>query len=206
MAVSLVRAAAAGLVLVAALAEAPPVLAQAAVYTFDPDHTEVRATWDHLGLSRQSGTIRKLQGTLAFDPAAPHEARVTVRLAVRDLSTGVPALDRHLLETSDYFDTATHPEIIFESTDVAPTSAATANVTGNLTINGIAKPVVLVMTLNFMGEHPLAGINPTYQGQTVVGFSGRAQILRSEWGLTRTIPLVSDEIRISIEAELIQAR
>ncbi|MDX2259844.1 MAG: YceI family protein [Hyphomicrobiaceae bacterium] len=190
--------------LIAALAV--PVAAAAATYTFDPDHTEVRATWDHLGLSRQSGIVRKVEGNLEFDPAAPQASRVSVRMAVRDLATGVAALDRHLVETGDYFDAAAHPDITFVSTEVAPTSPTTANVTGNLTINGITKPVVLVVTLNFHGEHPLAGINPNYQGQTVAGFSGRAQILRSEWGLTRTIPLVSDEIRILIEAEVLQAR
>jgi len=82
------------------------------------------------------------------------------------------------------------------------TTARTANVEGELTFNGVTRPVTLSVVWNFSGEHPLAKINPTYAGVYASGFSARTQILRSDFGITRSIPLVSDEIRISIETEL----
>ena len=81
------------------------------------------------------------------------------------------------------------------------TGDKTADVTGTLSINGIEKPATLAVHWNYLGPHPLAASNPMFQNQTLAGFSARTQILRSEWGLARMIPLVSDEIRIAIESE-----
>ncbi len=177
---------------------------RAETYTFDPDHTEIRFSWDHLGLSRQSGVIRKAEGKLDYDPANPEASRLEVTLRLADLTTGVPALDRLLKETPDFLDADRHPEITFRSTSVTMSGPSTANVAGDLTLNGTTQPAMLSVSLNFAGPHPLAELNPVYQGIEAMGFSARTQILRSEWGINRTIPLVSDEIRIVIEAELLR--
>lgn len=179
---------------------------RADTYRIDKDHTEVRFSWDHLGMSRQSGRFLDVSGRIAFDPDTPEASAVDVRIGLKSLMTGVPALDDQLLKTTDFFDAERHPAILFKSTRVELTTAKTANVVGELTINGITKPVVLSVVWNFTGEHPLSGINPVYKGVYASGFSAKAQILRSDWGITRTIPLVSDEIRIAIEAELIRER
>lgn len=179
---------------------------RADTYRIDKDHTEVRFSWDHLGMSRQSGRFLDVSGRIAFDPDTPEASSVDVRIGLKSLMTGVPALDDQLLKTTDFFDAERHPAILFKSTRVELTTAKTANVVGELTINGITKPVVLSVVWNFTGEHPLSGINPVYKGVYASGFSAKAQILRSDWGITRTIPLVSDEIRIAIEAELIRER
>ncbi len=171
-------------------------------FVLDRDHTQVRFSWDHLGMSRQSGQFRDVIGRLNFDPNLPEAAQLEVTIKAASLWTGVPALDRVLTETSDYLNVPQYPEITFRSTSVALTSAKTANVTGDLTINGITKPVTMAVVWNFLGDHPLAEINPVYQAVTAAGFSAKTQILRSEWGITRGIPLISDEIGISIEAEL----
>lgn len=180
--------------------------AQADSYRIDKDHTEVRFSWDHLGMSRQSGRFLDVSGRIEFDPDTPEASSIDVRIGLKSLMTGVPALDDHLLKTTDFFDAERHPAILFKSTRVELTTAKTANVSGELTINGISKPAVLSVVWNFTGEHPLSGINPVYKGVYASGFSAKAQILRSDWGITRTIPLVSDEIRIAIEAELIRER
>lgn len=174
----------------------------AATFVFDKLHTEVRASWDHLGLSRQSARFNDISGKVEFDPANPEAARADVTIPIISVMTGVPALDNHLTRTKDYFDAAANPLITFRSEAVRMTGDKTAEMTGNLTINGITKPVTLAVVWNYLGPHPLGAVNPTLKDQTVAGFSARATILRSEWGITRTIPLVSDEIRISIEAEL----
>jgi len=188
-----------GLILAAALAATD---AAAGTFTFDKSHTEVRASWDHLGLSRQSARFNDVSGRLDFDPENPEAARAEVTIKVASVSTGVAALDNHLTRTKDYFDASAHPMITFRSEGVRLTGDKSAEMSGALTINGITKPVTLGVVWNYLGPHPLGTVNPTLKDVTVAGFSARTQILRSEWGIARTIPLVSDEIRISIEAEL----
>jgi polyisoprenoid-binding protein YceI len=171
-------------------------------FALDKPHTDIRFSWDHLGLSRQSGKFTDATGTVAFDSSKPEATTVSVTIPVASLMTGVPPLDAALVKTRDYFDVAAHPVITFKSTGVKVTSDKTAELAGDLTINGMTKPVTLAVVWNYLGEHPLGSVNPTFAGKTAAGFSARTQILRSEWGITRLIPLVSDEIRISIEAEM----
>lgn len=179
-----------------------PASAAAESYGFDKDHTELRFSWDHLGLSRQSGRFHGVTGTVVFDAEKPEATTVDVRIPLASLATGIPALDAVLLNKPDYIDAATYPEITFKSNEVIVTTARTANVTGELTFNGVTKPATLSVVWNFSGEHPLSKVNPTYAGVYASGFSARTQILRSEFNVTRSIPLISDEIRITIEAEL----
>lgn len=181
---------------------ATPAGASPATYTFDKDHTEVRFSWDHVGLSRQSGRFLDIAGEVVFDQERPEASRIDVRIPLRSLSTGVSALDDVLLKTPDYLNVSQYPEITFKSSEVVMTTAKTANVTGELTLNGVTRPAMLSVVWNFSGEHPLSKVNPTYAGVFASGFSARTQILRSEFGITRSIPLVSDEIRITIETEL----
>lgn len=172
------------------------------VFIVDKDHTSVRFSYNHLGLSWQSGAFRDVIGRLSFDPERPEASQLNVTIKVRSVTTGVPAYDRVLGATSDYLDADRYPDIVFKSSAVTMTGAKTATVKGDLTINGVSKPATLAVVWNFIGEHPLAKVNPLYQGVTAAGFSARTQILRSEWGISRGIPLLSDEIRISIEAAL----
>jgi polyisoprenoid-binding protein YceI len=176
--------------------------ATADTFTLDPQHTEVRFSWDHLGLSRQSGKFTDLSGTVQFDPDKPETSSVDVTIKVASLMTGVPALDAHLVKSKEFFDTSANPTITFKSTGVRATGDKTAELIGDLTINGVSQPVTLGVVWNFLGEHPLAKLNPTFQGVTAAGFSARTQVLRSAWGITRSAPLVSDEIKIAIEAEM----
>lgn len=177
-----------------------PALAE--TFELDPDHTEVRFTWDHLGLSRQGGRFSGVTGKVDFDPDQPAESKVDVTIPMKSLSTGIKKLDEHLITTREFFDVASYPTITFKSTGVTMKSDRTADVSGTLTINGISKPVVLDVLWNGTGPHPLAGINPNYAGKIVSGFSATTQIRRSDWGITRTVPFVSDEILISIETEM----
>lgn len=176
--------------------------ARADQFVLDKQHTDVRFSWDHLGLSRQSGKFTDLTGTVAFDSEKPEATTVNVTIPVASMMTGVPPLDAALVKSKDYFDVTAHPVIKFKSTSIKATSDKTAELVGDLTINGVTKPVTLAVVWNYLGEHPLGSINPTFAGKTAAGFSARTQILRSEWGISRLIPLVSDEIRISIEAEM----
>lgn len=174
----------------------------AGAYAIDKDHTEVRFSWNHLGLSRQSGRFLDVSGTLEFDPAEPEAAYADVTIQLASLSTGVPALDDALMKTRDFFDVETFPTATFKSTAVKRTGGKTARMTGDLTMNGATHSATLEVTWNFTGEHPMAQINPVYAGVFASGFSATTQIRRSDWGITRTIPYVSDEIEIAIETEM----
>jgi polyisoprenoid-binding protein YceI len=178
--------------------------AAADTYALDPQHTEVRFTWDHLGLSRQGGRFTTAEGAVVFDPTKPDTSTVDVKIPVKSISTGVKKLDEHLITTKDFFDVAAFPAITFKSTVVRMKSDKTGELEGDLSINGITKPVVLDVIWNFSGEHPLQTINPVYAGAYASGFSATTQIRRSDWGITRTIPYISDELRITIETEMIR--
>jgi polyisoprenoid-binding protein YceI len=178
--------------------------ARAETYDIDASHTEVRFTWDHLGLSRQGGRFTSLSGKVDFDPDAPEQSTVEVKIPVRSIATGVKALDEALVGSKDYFDVVLHPDITFKSTSVTLRSDKTADVAGDLTINGVTRSVVLDVVWSFTGPHPLRAINPVYAGKISSGFSATTQIRRGDWGITRGAPFVSDEIRISIEAEMLR--
>ena len=177
--------------------------AEAATYTFSKDYTSVRFSWSHLGLSRQSARVMDITGTVEFDPADPEASRVDVLMNASSLSSGVRAFD-DLLRSVEYFDAQRHPTIRFRSTSARKMSDRTGELTGDLTVMGITKPVTLYVVWNFSGEHPLAAVNPNYKDIYVAGFSATGVLRRSDWGLSRAVPLVSDEIELTIETELIR--
>ncbi len=179
-----------------------PSSARADTYVLDKDHTEVRFSWNHLGLSRQSGRFLDVAGTVEFDAAEPEATYADISIKLASLSTGVAALDEALVRTKDFFDVASFPAASFRSTEVKRTGGKTGLMVGDLTIGGISRPVTLDVTWNFTGEHPMARINPVYAGVHASGFSARTQLRRSDWGITRTIPYISDEIQITIETEM----
>ena len=183
------------------LAAAGPLRAE--TYGIDKEHTNVSFSWDHLGISRQSGRMVDCEGTLEFDPASPESAKLEVTLKVASLWTGVAALDRQL-RSPDYFDLTNHPVITFKSTDVRKSGDKTGEVTGDLTLLGQSKQVTLKVTWNFTGEHPLGKLNPQFRDKVVSGFTAETTIKRSDWGIKRFIPLASDEIEIRINTELLR--
>lgn len=176
---------------------------RADTWVFDRQNTEIRFSWDHLGLSRQSGQFLEMRGKLDFTPTEPESGSVDVTIRVASISTGVRELD-DMLKSPDYFDSQRFPEIRFRSTGVRKLSDKTGELDGELTMLGVTRPVTLSAVWNYTGEYPLAAINPVYMNKWVSGFSAETRIKRSEWGLTRALPLISDEIRIAIEAEFLR--
>ena len=179
--------------------------AAADTWEFDKQNTSVRFTWDHLGLSRQSALFREVDGRLNFLPADPEGASVDVVIKPASIWTGIKEYDDNL-KSENFFDVARHPIITFRSISVRTTGDRTGEVDGELTIMGISRPVTLQVIWNFTGEHPFASINPTYNGKWASGFTATAKVRRSDWGLTRALPLISDEIWITIEAEFLLKR
>lgn len=194
------------LALAGCLTLATPLAALAAdSFTLDKGHTEIRFSWDHVGLSMQSGEFRDFEGTIVFDPADVSKSSVDITIQAASLDTGVAPLDEHM-KSADMFDVEAHPTITFKSTGVVRTGAEQGRLTGDLTIKGVTKPVILDVTLNHHGEHPLAPFLEAYAGADYAAFSARGSLLRSEFDVGFATPLTSDRIEIVIETEARQVK
>jgi polyisoprenoid-binding protein YceI len=178
----------AGLLGAAFSAQAAPV-----TYKLDPGHTMVLFSWSHFGFSHPTADIGIADGTVVFDAQNPAQSSVDVTMPLSNLDTHVPALDEHLKQP-DFFNAAQYPTITFKSTSVQPLGGKHFKVTGNLTVHGVTKPVVLDATLNGEGKHPMTG-------QQAIGFNATGVLKRSDFGLGAYVPKVSDEIQISITTE-----
>ena len=184
----LIPYAAAALLLVAGIAVAAPVR-----YDLDPNHTRIDFSWTHFGFSHPMGRFDRFDGDFRFDPADPTKSSVTVTIPVSSIDTGVAKLDAHL-QTADFFDVANYPTATFKSTRVERAGEHGLKVTGDLTLHGVTRPVVLDVAINKIGPHPMAG-------RAAAGFDATTTIKRSDFGISNYVPNVSDEIRLSISTE-----
>lgn len=163
-------------------------------YVVDGGHTQVVFAWDHMGFTNNMGTIAEPTGTLVLDKASPDKSKVSVEFAVANLRTGVPELDEHLMK-ADFFDAAKFPTATFVSTAVKPEGATGAEITGNLTIKGVTKPVTLDAELYGAGMAPAM-----MGGKENVGFIATTTIKRSDFGMGYGVPMVGDAIELKIIA------
>ena len=170
---------------------AAPALA-ADSYTLDPTHTAVVFHISHFGFSTPSGKFMNTEGTLVLDEKNPAASKVNVTIPITTIDTGVAKLDEHL-KTKDFFDAATFPTATFTSDKVDVTGKDTAIVHGTLTLHGVAKPVVLNVKLNKLGEN-------MFKKQTA-GFTATATLKRSDFGMTTYLPGLGDEVKLDIESE-----
>lgn len=161
-------------------------------YTIDGGHTQVVFAWDHMGFTNNMGTIAEPTGTLTLDKANPAASKVSVEFPVANLRTGVAKLDEHLMK-ADFFDAAKFPTATFVSTSIKPDGATGADITGNLTIKGVTKPVTL--DAEFYG----AGVQPMSKKENI-GFIATTAIKRSDFGMGYGVPMVGDAIELKIIA------
>jgi polyisoprenoid-binding protein YceI len=186
--VSLMAAGLAALSLFSAAAQAAP-----EKYVFDKPHTQVFFEVTHLGYSQSFGKFLDYSGELMLDEQNPAASTVTATIPVSSLDMGDKTWNEHLL-AEKYFDAAKYPDMTFKSTKVTVTGENTADVTGDLTLRGVTKPVVLKVKHNKSGKHPMMDRMET-------GFSASTTIKRSDFGMTEGIPFVSDEVLIRLEVE-----
>lgn len=162
------------------------------VYKLDPNHTAVTWRISHFGFSNPSGKFMNIDGTILFDENDFTASGVKAVIPVDKGLSGVPRLDEHL-QAKEFFDTTTYPTATFSSTKVEMSGPKTAKVTGDLTLRGVTRPVVLDVILNHIG--------PNMMKQKTVGFSASGVIKRSDFGMTAYLPDLGDEVRIEIESE-----
>ena len=181
------------LALAGLLGAAVSVQAAPVTYKLDPGHTMVLFSWNHFGYSNPTADFGLGEGTVVFVEQHPAQSSVEVTLPLAGLDTHVPALDKHLKE-ADFFDAGKYPTVTFKSTKVQPLGGHKFKVTGDLTVHGVTKPVVLDATLNKVGPHPMS------KAQSI-GFDATATLKRKDFGIGAYVPNVSDEITIRITTE-----
>ncbi|EMF9959673.1 polyisoprenoid-binding protein [Acinetobacter baumannii] len=162
-------------------------------YKIDSTHTATVFSWNHFGFSTPSANFSDIQGVIKVDNAKPANSSVNVTIPLSSVNTNVPALDKEFQEEA-WFNAAKYPNITFKSTKVETKDKKHFKITGDLTVKGITKPVVLDAVLNKQGEHPMAKV-------PAIGFNATTSFNRSDFGLGNYVPNVGDKITVNITTE-----
>ncbi|GFO61077.1 polyisoprenoid-binding protein [Geomonas silvestris] len=180
-----------------------PVLATAATYNIDPEHSNTGFKVRHLMVSNVKGSFGKVQGSVVIDDQDLTKSTVSVSIDTASIDTGVAKRDNHL-RSPDFLDVAKYPTMTFVSTKVAKNGSG-LKVSGNLTLHGVTRPVVLdVEGLSAESKDPWGNLRR--------GASATAKIDRKDFGLVWNKMLetggvaVGDEVHIMIEVEMIKAK
>jgi len=171
------------------LDEIPP-----GTYDIYTKETLVRYGVDHMGFSEFWGTFPGATGTLAFDPKALGTTKLDVKVPIALVETTNRELNGELF-SDEFFDAENYPWMSFSSTQVIRTGPTSFKVTGDLTMHNVTKSIVLDVTFHGAGNDPFSGKD------IIVGFDAKGMVMRSEFGLGKYVPIVSDETTITISAE-----
>ena len=181
-----------------------PALAAAATWTIDRDHSSVGFKIRHLMVSNVKGSFEKHSGTVDLDDKDITKSKVDVSIETASINTNVELRDAHL-KSADFFDVVKYPAMTFKSKKVAKAGKDKLKVTGDLTLHGVTKEVVLNV------DGPTKEIKDLY-GNIRKGASATATINRKDFGLNWNKALetggvvVGDEVHIIIEIEMIKAK
>jgi len=180
---------------------ASPLFAQAPGWQIDPDHTSVQFAVSHMKTSTVRGRFNQTSGSVKWDGRDFSSASVEIVTNVESIDTGVPKRDAHL-RTADFLMLEKHPTITFKSVKIEPAGSGRLRMTGNLTIRGVTRPVVLDVT---GPSEPVKGPD----GEVRVGASATATIDRRDFGLrwNRVLEagglLVGFQVAITIDIEIV---
>lgn len=176
--------------------------AEKGVYVVDGTHAMVGWKVWHMGTSHYTGRFDKVSGTLKLDPAKPTESTISVTIDPNSVDTTSAKLTEEII-SAQFFDAAKYPQITFKSTKVelgakGKDGKQAGKVTGDLSLHGVTKPVVLDVVFNGSQAHPM-------MGKQMVGFSGTTTIKRSDFGVSYGVPMVGDDVAIELEVEFHKA-
>jgi polyisoprenoid-binding protein YceI len=166
--------------------------AQAESYVFDPRKTEVRFFYV-MGLSKQKGRFGQVSGTLQYDDGKLDQSSVTATVALSSLSTGEPFVDDEL-KGSDFFNVAAAPAMTFKSRTVRATGAETAEMKGDITLNGITRPITLEVSLRPHSDPALKYSAGARQ------FRATGSVKRSDFNMVAYQTMVGDIVDLEIDA------
>ena len=165
----------------------------AGTYKLDTAHANVIFNLSHLGFSRYFGRFNTMEGSLVFDPKEPEKSSVSITVDVGSIDTNNAKLEGELKSTQ-WFDALQFPKATFVSKKIEKLTASTGKIYGNLTLHGISQPVILDVTFNGAGKNPIMNVDE-------LGFSAQTTIKRSDFGISNYIPMVGDDVTLTIEAE-----
>jgi polyisoprenoid-binding protein YceI len=175
-----------------------PAAAATSTWQIDPAHSSAQFAVKHLMISTVRGAFTSVKGSLQFDDKDITKSTVDVTIDVNSVDTRVPDRDKDL--KSDHFFDADHfPTITFKSKRVEQVSPGKLKVTGDLTIHGITKEVVLDV------DGPTAPVKDPWGNQRI-GVSANSKVTRQDFGITYGPGMIGDEISITIDAELTQKK
>jgi polyisoprenoid-binding protein YceI len=170
-------------------------------WKIDPVHTSVEFAVRHLMIATVKGRFSGVSGIVKTDDQDPAKGEVEVTIDAASIDTREPQRDAHL-RSADFFDVEQHPAITFRSRRVEDVRGETFRLVGDLTMHGVTREVALEVTSHGRAKDPWGGER--------AGFSATAKVKRSDFGLTWNQLLetggvaVGDEIKISIDAELVK--
>ncbi|MFS8201956.1 YceI family protein [Streptomyces sp. CWNU-52B] len=182
-------------------AVSPDLAALTGDYTIDPSHTTIGFVARHAMVTNVKGGFQDFSGTLHLDGADPSLSTATIDVKMDSISTGSDDRDGHL-KSADFFKTEEFPEMTFRSTKAEALGGDDYRITGDLTILGTTKPLSIDLEFNGAAKDPF--------GNERVGFEGKGEILRSDWGLTWNAALetggvlVSDKIKLTFDISAIK--
>ena len=168
--------------------------AMAADYAIDKQgqHAFVNFKISHLGYSWLYGTFKDFDGTFSYDAANPEASKVNVTLKTASVDTNHAERDKHL-RSADFLNVSKHDTATFESTSVKSTGEGTADVTGNLTLNGVTKPVVIAAKFIGEGQDPWGGYR--------AGFEGTTTLKLKDFDITKDLGPASETVELIISVE-----
>ncbi len=172
---------------------AAPAIAEPVAYDFDKSHANLSFTYNHLGYSTTDGRFGDWDGSLLIDQETPANSSIEFTINIDSLDTFWADRDTHL-KSPDFFDAAKFPQATFKSTKVEQTGENQLDVTGDLTLRGITKPVTLTVDVLALGDHPMAK-------KPAAGFAVSTVLKRSDFGMDKFVPYVGDEVTVTFHAE-----
>jgi polyisoprenoid-binding protein YceI len=180
----------------AAFTLAASAAAQVQSWNIDPNHTAAQFSVRHMGISTVRGAFTKVSGTVSYDPADISKTAIDATIEAASVDTRVNKRDDDL-RSPNFFDVAKYPTITFKSKRAEAAGAGKAKVTGDLTIHGTTKEVVL----------DVDGPSPAMQdphGNSHMGASATTKINRHDFGVNGGSGAVGDEITITIDVEMVK--
>jgi polyisoprenoid-binding protein YceI len=170
-------------------------------YEIDTAHSRFGFVARHAMVTKVRGHFADFSGTIHADGSNPSASKVELSIAVTSVDTASEQRDAHL-RTNDFFDAETYPTITFTSTAIEPTGDTTFNVTGDLTIRGVTRPVTLEVEFTGAAKDPWGGER--------IGFEGSTVINRKDFGVNFNATLeaggvlVSEKVTIELDIEAVK--
>ena len=174
---------------------APQALAADYVIDKKGQHAFINFKISHLGYSWLYGTFNDFDGTFSYDEAAPEASKVQVTINTASVDSNHAERDKHL-RSGDFLNVDKHPQASFVSTGVAMTGEKTADISGDLTLNGVTKPVVIKAALTGMGQDPWGGYR--------AGFEGTTTLKLKDFDIAMDLGPASQEVQLILSVESVR--